>query len=79
MQDFEPPAPTSPRTYHPVLAQIPIEKLTNLTEEEASMTLEEYIRRETELQYAQFKADAERKIEEFKRKAAEAKQVIETA
>lgn len=50
-----------------------------LTEEEANMTLEEYIRRETELQYAQFKADAERKIDEFKRKAAEAKQLIETA
>ncbi|KAL1943940.1 hypothetical protein VTO73DRAFT_3758 [Trametes versicolor] len=79
MPDFEPAASTSPRTYHPVLAQVPIEKLTGLTEEEANMTLEEYIRRETELQYAQFKADAERKIDEFKRKAAEAKQLIETA
>ncbi|KAI0826540.1 hypothetical protein BC628DRAFT_1419049 [Trametes gibbosa] len=72
-------APTSPRTYHPVLAQVPIEKLTNLTEEEAGMTLEEYIRRETALQYAQFKADAERRIEEFKQKAAEARKLIETS
>ncbi|KAI0635243.1 hypothetical protein C8Q77DRAFT_1156558 [Trametes polyzona] len=72
-------ASTSPRTYHPVLAQVPIEKLTSLTEEEADMTLEQYIRRETELQYAQFKADAERRIEEFKRRAAEARKLIETS
>ncbi|KAI0674377.1 hypothetical protein C8Q78DRAFT_989329 [Trametes maxima] len=72
-------ASTSPRAYHPVLAQVPIEKLTSLTEEEANMTLEQYIRRETELQYAQFKADAERRIEEFKRKAAEARKLIETS
>ncbi|KAI0360603.1 hypothetical protein OH77DRAFT_1470713 [Trametes cingulata] len=77
--DAAPVASSSPRTYHPVLAQIPIEKLTSLTEEEANMTLEEYIRRETELQYAQFKADAERRIEEFKRKAAEARRIIETS
>ncbi|KAI8986903.1 hypothetical protein BD414DRAFT_415750 [Trametes punicea] len=67
----------SPRAYHPILAQVPIEKLTNLTEEEADMTLEQYIRREMELQYAQFKADAERRIDEFKERAAEARRLIE--
>ncbi|KAI0646375.1 hypothetical protein C8Q79DRAFT_909095 [Trametes meyenii] len=72
-------ASTSPRTYHPVLAQVSIEKLMSLTEEEADMTLEQYIRRETELQYAQFKADAESRIEEFKKKAAEARKLIETS
>ncbi|KAJ2959081.1 hypothetical protein NUW54_g14497 [Trametes sanguinea] len=82
--DIEMPAqetspPDSPRTYHPVLAQVPIEKLNSLTEEEANMTLEQYIRREMELQYAQFKADAERRIEEFKQRAAEARKLIETS
>ncbi|KAI9063562.1 hypothetical protein FKP32DRAFT_1627220 [Trametes sanguinea] len=82
--DIEMPAqetspPDSPRTYHPVLAQVPIEKLNSLTEEEANMTLEQYIRREMELQYAQFKADAERRIEEFKQHAAEARKLIETS
>ncbi|KAI0659222.1 hypothetical protein C8Q70DRAFT_915546 [Cubamyces menziesii] len=70
---------TTPQTYHPVLAQFPIEALTSLTEEEGEMTLEQYIRRETELQYAQFKADAERRIEEFKQRAAEARRLIETS
>ncbi|KAI0777751.1 hypothetical protein BD413DRAFT_467956 [Trametes elegans] len=81
MQEAAPVAATStsPRTYHPVLAQIPIEKLTSLTEQEAEMTLEQYIRRETELQYAQFKADAERKIAEFKAKAAEARKLMEAS
>ncbi|KAI0764888.1 hypothetical protein C8Q74DRAFT_1318439 [Fomes fomentarius] len=69
----------SPRTYHPYLAQFPVEKLGSLTEEEAEMTLEQYIRREMELQYAQFKADAERRIDEFKAKAAETRTLIETS
>ncbi|KAI0336874.1 hypothetical protein GY45DRAFT_1237805 [Cubamyces sp. BRFM 1775] len=81
--DVREPSPkqavAAPQTYHPVLAQFPIEALTSLTEKEGEMTLEEYIRRETELQYAQFKADAERRIEEFKRRAAEARKLIETS
>ncbi|CDO70628.1 hypothetical protein BN946_scf184748.g26 [Trametes cinnabarina] len=72
-------ASASPRTYHPVLARVPLERLTSLTEEEANMTLEQYIRREMEVQYAQFKADAERRIEEFKQRAAEARKLIETS
>ncbi|KAH9852559.1 hypothetical protein C2E23DRAFT_730833 [Lenzites betulinus] len=81
MRDSEPAvaAASSSRTYHPVLAQFPIEKMASLTEEEASLTLEEYIRRETALQFAQFKADTERRIEEFKQKAAEARKLIETS
>ncbi|KAH9896940.1 hypothetical protein C8Q73DRAFT_757492 [Cubamyces lactineus] len=70
-------AATTPQTYHPLLAQFPIRALTNLTEEEGEMTLEQYIRRETELQYAQFQADVERRIEEFKQRAAEARRLIE--
>ena len=69
----------SPHSYHPVLAQLPIEKLVSLTEEEIDMTLEQYIRREMELQYAQLKADGERRIEEFKQKAAETRKLIETS
>ncbi len=70
---------SSPRTYHPYLARFPVEKLGSLTEEEAEMTLEQYIRREMELQYAQLKADAERRIDEFKAKAAETRTLIETS
>ena len=71
----EPPKPR--QTYHPFLAQIPVEELAKLSEAEAEMTVEQYIRQEMEAQYVQFKADAERRIEEFKQKAAEARRVIE--
>ena len=77
--DTVPSASASPRTYHPFLAQFPIEKLASLTEEEMEMTLEQYVRREMELQYAQLKADGERRIEEFKQKAAETRRLIETS
>lgn len=56
-----------------------MEKLVSLTEEETDMTLEQYIRREMELQYAQLKADGQRRIEEFKQKAAETRNLIETS
>ena len=69
--------PRSRQTYHPFLSQFPIEEMAKLTDEEAEMTLEQYIRREMEVQYAQLKADAERRIEEFKQKAAETRKVIE--
>ena len=71
----EPPRPS--QTYHPFLAQFPIEELTKLTEEEAAMTVEQYIRREMEVQYALIKEDAERHIEGFKQKAVETQRVIE--
>ncbi|EJF63753.1 hypothetical protein DICSQDRAFT_167803 [Dichomitus squalens LYAD-421 SS1] len=77
--DAAPAVSSSPRTYHPFLAQFPIEKLVGLTEEETEMTLEQYIRREMELQYAQMKADGERRIEEFKHKAAETRRLMETS
>ena len=72
-------ASNSPRTFHPYLAQFPIEKMSTLTEEDADMTLEQYIRREMGLQYAQMKSDAERRIDQFKQKAAETRRVIETS
>ncbi|KAM5533885.1 hypothetical protein V8D89_012425 [Ganoderma adspersum] len=77
--DAVPTASNSQSTYHPLLAQFPIEKLVSLTEEETDMTLEQYIRREMELQYAQLKADGQRHIEEFKQKAAETRNLIETS
>ncbi|PIL27582.1 hypothetical protein GSI_10733 [Ganoderma sinense ZZ0214-1] len=77
--DAVPAASNSPRTYHPFLAQFPNENLAELTEEETDMTLEQYIRREMEVQYAQLKADGERRIEEFKQKAAETRKLIETS
>ena len=77
--DAVPTASNSPSTYHPLLSQFPMEKLVSLTEEETDMTLEQYIRREMELQYAQLKADGQRRIEEFKQKAAETRNLIETS
>ena len=61
------------------LTRASLEKLASLTEEEMEMTLEQYVRREMELQYAQLKADGERRIEEFKQKAAETRRLIETS
>ncbi|OBZ78090.1 Protein bir1 [Grifola frondosa] len=71
------PEEDSDAYFQPFLSTFPIQKLTSLTEEESSMTIEQYIRRETELQYMQFKEDAERRIALFKEKAAEAREAIE--
>ncbi|KAH9941315.1 uncharacterized protein BXZ73DRAFT_88456 [Epithele typhae] len=65
--------------YHPFLAEFPAEELSHLTEEEANMTIEQYIRHEMERQYVQLKTDGERRIEEFKRKAVETRKVIEAS
>ena len=73
----EPTQTMSPGSFIPFLSQIPVQKLTFLTAEESSMTIEEYVRREIELQYQQLKKDAERRIEEFKIKAAKTRRILE--
>lgn len=66
-------------SFTPVLSILPLQRLTSLTAEECDMTLEQYIRREIEREYEQFKADGERRIAQFREKAAEARRVIESA
>ncbi|KAJ3558252.1 hypothetical protein NM688_g1031 [Phlebia brevispora] len=66
-------------SFTPFLSLVPVQMLSSLSEEECNMTIEEFIRREIELQYQQFKEDGERKIALFKEQAAETRRTIETA
>ncbi|KAJ3478862.1 hypothetical protein NLI96_g9464 [Meripilus lineatus] len=63
-------------SFTPYLSLIPMAKITNMTEEEADMTIEQYIRRELERQYQQLKQDGQKRIEEFKQKAAETRALL---
>ena len=61
----------------PFLSMVSASKLASLTEDEGDLTLEQYILRELERQYQQFKEDGDRQIALFKQRAAEARKVIE--
>ncbi|THH32548.1 hypothetical protein EUX98_g1636 [Antrodiella citrinella] len=77
----DPPAPSEshlPDSVMPFLANMPTEKLSYLTEDESAMTIEQYIRREIEVQYQRFKEDGERKIALFQEKVAETRRIIES-
>ncbi|KAI0685457.1 hypothetical protein BC835DRAFT_1383935 [Cytidiella melzeri] len=65
------------KAFTPFLSITSIHNLSSLTEEEENLTLEEYIRRQLELQYQQFKEDGDRQIAVFKQRAAETRQMIE--
>ncbi|EMD31913.1 hypothetical protein CERSUDRAFT_127086 [Gelatoporia subvermispora B] len=67
----------SPDSFIPFLSQHLIHKLDSITEEEGTMTIEQYLRRELERQYMQFKEDAEREIATIHAHAAETKRRIE--
>ncbi|KAL4253018.1 hypothetical protein ABKN59_002195 [Abortiporus biennis] len=71
--------PSLPSSIHPFLSLIPMNQLSSLSEEECNMTIEDYIRREIEVQYQLFKEDGERKIKEFRARGEEAKRTIENA
>ncbi|CCM05862.1 uncharacterized protein FIBRA_08098 [Fibroporia radiculosa] len=73
----EPDARGSSLAFTPIMAQFPVRSLKSLTEEEGNMTVEQYIRREMEIQYQQIQEDAYRRIMLFKEQAAETKSRIE--
>ncbi|KAH8083332.1 hypothetical protein BXZ70DRAFT_581248 [Cristinia sonorae] len=78
----DPPAPSgseTPQSIVPLLGIFPMVNLTSLTEEESAMTIEQYIRREIDIQYQQFKEDGERRIALFKERAAETRRIIEAS
>ena len=80
--ETEPSAPSDseiPVSIIPLLSVVPLERLTALTEEESAMTIEQYIRREIDVQYQRFKEDGERRITLFKEKAAETRRIIEAS
>lgn len=64
--------------FTPFLSIASVTNLTALTEDEGDLTLEQYIRRELERQYQQFKEDGDRQIALFKQRAAEARKMIES-
>ena len=76
-EDIAPEA--QPEPFTPFLSLIPVQMISALSEEESNMTIEDFIRREIELQYKQFKEDGERRIAEFKEQAAETRKTIEAA
>ncbi|THG96500.1 hypothetical protein EW026_g5340 [Hermanssonia centrifuga] len=73
------PASSIPSSFTPFLSMVTMHKLPRLTEEESNMTIEQFIRREIENQYQQFKRDGERRIAAFLEQAAGTKRTIEAA
>ncbi|OSX63298.1 hypothetical protein POSPLADRAFT_1045669 [Postia placenta MAD-698-R-SB12] len=67
----------SPDSFTPLMAMLSMTKLTSLTEEEASMTVEQYIKREIERQYKQLKVDGEQQLAQLREKAAATRKAIE--
>ncbi|KAL5514163.1 hypothetical protein ACEPAG_2251 [Sanghuangporus baumii] len=70
-----PPSPAD--LFLPPLANAPIPVITALTEEERSMTVEQWIRHEMAVQYQRLKEDGERRIRAFLEKAEETRRQIE--
>jgi hypothetical protein len=64
--------------FQPPLAVLPIERIQGMTEVELSMTVEEWIRHEMQVQYDTFKADGERKIHAFQERAKSTRKAIES-
>lgn len=80
MEEKSTPSTKDPlASFTPFLSMAPLSNLSSLPEEDHDLTLEQYIRREIEKQYQQFKEDAERKIALFEAKATETRRVIESA
>jgi hypothetical protein len=61
----------------PPLALEPLAKLSTTTDEMLDMTVEEWIRHETKVQYEQFKNDGQKALEAFYERAAEMRKMIE--
>ncbi|TFY69846.1 hypothetical protein EVJ58_g196 [Rhodofomes roseus] len=83
-----PPASTSPEDnpmsepddsfpFTPMLPMVPVHRLDVLTEEESSLTVEQWIRREIEAECRLLKEEAERRIAAVREKAAEVRKVVE--
>ncbi|KZT68955.1 BIR-domain-containing protein [Daedalea quercina L-15889] len=63
--------------FTPLLSTLPMQQLAALTDEEYSMTVEQWIRREIETQTRLLKEDAEKQLAVVREKAAEMRKVIE--
>lgn len=63
----------------PFLSDLPLPKLTSLTEDECNLTIEQYIKREIEREYSKIKEDGERQIALFLERAAETRRELEAA
>lgn len=61
----------------PFLSDLPLQKLTSLTEDECNLTIEQYIKREIEREYSKIKEDGERQIALFLERAAERRRQLE--
>ena len=70
-----PPSPAG--VFLPPLANQPVRIIAELSEEERSMTVEQWIRYEMTTQYEKLKEDGERRIDEFLERAAETRRQIE--
>jgi hypothetical protein len=74
----DPVTGTDPQAgFLPPLATQPLAKLNTTTDEMLDMTVEEWIRYETKVQYEQFKSDGQKVLEAFYERAAEMRKMIE--
>jgi hypothetical protein len=66
-----------PPPFFPPLSKLPFVPLQELTEAELDMTVEEWIRYQTEVEFDKFRRDGERELQRFRKRAEEARKVIE--
>ncbi|KAJ2915927.1 hypothetical protein MD484_g4463, partial [Candolleomyces efflorescens] len=67
----------APPPFFPPLSKLPFVPLQELTEAELDMTVEEWIRYQTEVEFDKFRRDGERELQRFRKRAEEARKVIE--
>lgn len=63
--------------FFPPLSKLPFVPIAELTEAELDMTVEEWIRYQMEVEYDKFRRDGERELQKFRKRAEEARKVIE--
>ncbi|KAJ3538779.1 hypothetical protein NMY22_g5017 [Coprinellus aureogranulatus] len=63
--------------FFPPLSKLPFVPINELTEAELDMTVEEWIRYQMEVEYDKFRRDGERELQRFRKRAEEARKIIE--
>lgn len=76
LQNVPPVAPVQP-LFVPPLSKLPFTSMQNLTNAELDMTVEEWIRYQMDVEFDKFRRDGERELQQFRKKAEEARKIIE--
>ncbi len=71
------PGPPTEPLFVPPLSKLPFTPMQNLTDAELDMTVEEWIRYQMDVEFDKFRRDGERELQQFRKKAEEARKTIE--